>query len=128
MIEKWSFEWDSEKEISIKIELKWSDWFNLTDLLNDKIQVPDNSGVYEIRLNDECFDIGKALSLNTRMLQQLIKNRGKHSTRDRMKKENVDFNNLKVRWVETDYPAALEEYLHKMHKKQFGILPKYVKQ
>jgi len=128
MIEKQSYGWDSDKEVNIKIELKWSDWFNWNDLLNDKIQVPDNSGVYEIRLNEECFDIGKATNLKTRMLQQLIKNRGKHSTRDRMKKENVDFNNLKVRWVKTDNPAALEEYLHKMHIKQFGILPKHVKQ
>ncbi len=115
--------------IKIKEELKWSEWFDWNDLLNDKIEVPICSGVYEVRIEDykECLDIGKAANLRNRMLIRLIKGKYKHSTRDRMKKANVNFNSLKVRWAETKYPAAVEEYLHNLHKTEFGTLPTYVK-
>jgi excinuclease UvrABC nuclease subunit len=117
------------ENISLNLELNWSDWLDLNLLEKGDINIPNVSGVYEVRSEDckECLDIGKATNLKKRFFNQLILGKGKHSTRDRMKKAGVNFNKLKFKFAETENPSAVEEYLHNKHKKEFGKLPKYVK-
>jgi len=116
--------------IEIKEELKWSNWIDWNYLVNcDVKKIPTSPGVYEVRSNDlkNCLDIGKAANLRNRMLGRLIRGIGKHSTRDRMKEKISNFDQLKVRWAMTGSPAAIEEYLHKEHKKLFNNkLPEFV--
>ena len=50
------------------------------------------------------------------MLRKLIRDKNKHSTRDRMKKKLADLSNLKVRFAKTKYHSAVEEFLHQEHK------------
>jgi excinuclease UvrABC nuclease subunit len=115
-----------------KIKLNWSDWYSVDALKEDerksKIKIPNHSGVYEVRDEFEnILHIGRASNLRHRIRQALVKGKSKHSTRERMLKDKVDFKKLKIRWAKTEYPNAVEEYLHKKHKKIFGVLPKYSK-
>jgi excinuclease UvrABC nuclease subunit len=115
-----------------QIKLNWSRWYSFDELREDarksKIKIPDLSGVYEVRdKSGNVLHIGRASNLRHRIRQALVKGKSKHSTRERMLKDNIDFKNLKIRWARTDYPNAVEEYLHKKHKKIFNSLPKYSK-
>ncbi len=118
------------EDININIKLEWSKWHDFDSLKNGEVKVPNVPGVYEVRSKDckECLDIGKAKFLKRRFLNQFILNKGNHSTRDRMKRRGVVFNELKLRFAETENPSAVEEYLHKEHRKEFGDLPTHVKQ
>ena len=129
MIKNTLFPWDNQHKIDIIIPLKWSRWYKWGDLEKGEITIPNTPGVYEVRSSDfnKCLDIGKAEKLNKRVLNQLIKGKGRHSTRDRIKLQINDFNELVVRWSETGNPAALEEYLHLLHKALFGIKPELVR-
>ncbi|WP_456471041.1 hypothetical protein [Caminibacter sp.] len=71
--------------------------------------------------------IGRASNLRMRVKQGLVKGKTPHSTRKRMLKDGVIFNNLKVKWAVTDWPNSVEEYLHKKYKEKHGKLPKYTK-
>jgi len=129
MISKGGFEWDYQKEINLKIRLEWSKWFSWREIESRDVDIPTLSGVYEVRTSDlrNCFDIGKAMNLRSRVLRGLVLGKKAHSTGERMKKEGVNLDMLKVRWVKTKNPAALEEYLHNGHKKAFGHKPLYVR-
>lgn len=112
--------------IEIKEELKWSDLFNWQDLVSGKVNVPKSPGVYEVVSEncEECLHIGMAGDLNRRIIRQLTGNK-KHSTRDRIAKEN-DLSKLKVRWAETKFPASVEEYLHRKYKTKYSKIKKYL--
>ena len=93
------------------------------------IGVPSKSGVYEVRLkgsNDNRLTIGESVSLKIRIKNALIKGSLDHSSGVKIK-AHEDLENIEVRWAETEWPCAAEEYLHKTYKKKFGQLPKYTK-
>jgi len=114
------------------IELEWSDCYSFNELLKNArsggIKVPNEPGVYEVIGKDgEVLHIGRASNLRMRVKQGLVKGKTPHSTRKRMLKDGVIFNNLKVKWAVTDWPNSVEEYLHKKYKEKHGKLPKYTK-
>jgi excinuclease UvrABC nuclease subunit len=114
------------------IKLRWSDWFPWErfklDARRDPSSVtpPSEPGVYEARLVDkeDRLTIGKTGNLRKRIKQELVKGKGKHSTRKRLAAEE-DTNSIVIRWATTDRPSATEEELHKQHIARFGGLPKH---
>ena len=117
------------------INLRWSKWHKWNDFefdlrrVNNGVNVPNKSGVYETIHEDEeeRLTIGKASNLRMRVKQGLVKGKVPNSTGERMKSENLDFSKIVVRWAVTDRPSATEEDLHKRHVEKHGRLPKYVK-
>lgn len=114
------------------IILKWSDWYNwdtfVTDVRTDSagIRVPNQKGVYEVKLvdTDERLTIGKASNLRMRIKQGLVKGKVPHSSgRDIREKE--DTTQIVIRWAVTNRPSAVEEELHRKYVEKFGKLPKY---
>ena len=126
-----------EREIDIEpIVLEWSEWHSWDDvarLVRDGgVNVPDVSGVYEVRLEgeDKRLTIGKASSLRMRVKQHLIKESGTHSAGRRIRADigrKISASDISIRWAVTDRPAAVEEELHMRYKGTFGELPKYTK-
>ena len=122
-----------EKEI-IKIPeitLEWSEWYPWNKIKENArktgIKVPEERGVYQVkyRNENECLTIGKSKNLRRRIKQQLLKGKN-HSEGKKIIKNNEDVSQIVIRWAITDRPAAVEEELHRKHKKKFGKLPKYV--
>lgn len=112
--------------INIKEELKWSNLFDWNDLISGKVNVPKTSGVYEVVSDsNDSLHIGMAGDLNKRIIKQLT-GKGKHSTRKRIVENNVDLTKLKLRWAETKFPAAVEEYLHRKYKTKYSKIKKYL--
>ena len=108
------------------IELNWSDFTPVGTVKNSDL--PAKAGVYEvINEKSETLHIGRASNLKARVMQAFIKDNSPHSTRERMVKNGVDINKLKIRWAQTDWPNAVEEYLHKEYKRKHSSLPKYTK-
>lgn len=123
----------TDEQITIPpITLAWSDWYPWQALLEDArgsngIHIPNRKpGVYEVRLigNEARLTIGKAANLRMRVRQGLVKGKTPHSSGDRIRSLE-DLALLEVRWALTDFPAAVEEALHKAYVKRFGALPKY---
>jgi hypothetical protein len=114
------------------ITLCWSEWHAWADFARDArsdtqgIRVPDGPGVYEARLISEHvrLTIGRAADLRMRLKQGLVKGKIPHSAGRRIE-QNEDISCVVIRFAETDFPAAVEEELHKRHKAAFGRLPKY---
>jgi len=113
------------------IQLEWSDWHSWTELLIDGrsggIRIPNGRpGVYEARLigNPERLTIGKTVDLRYRIRQGLVKGNAPHSSGDDIRLEE-DLSQVEIRWAKSDQPAAVEEELHRLHRVQFGRLPKY---
>lgn len=122
-------------EINIPpIVLEWSEWVPWGDLKVDArygsgVKVPNReAGVYEAKYIDaeERLTIGKASDLRMRIKQGLVKGKVPHSAGKRIR-ANEDVSGIVVRWAITDWPAAVEEELHRRHRHRFGRLPKYVK-
>jgi len=117
------------------IGLRWSRWYGWHDLeldsraRNSGVRVPNKSGVYEARCEDEHerLAIGKASDLRMRVKQGLVRGKVPHSTGERVRADGLDFSKVVVRRAAADRPSAAEEELHKRHETEFGRLPKYVK-
>lgn len=127
-----------DREIHIEpIVLDWSEWHSWDDVLrlvkDGGVNVPDMSGVYEVKLENEKkrLTIGKAKSLRMRVKQNLVKENGRHSTgwriRPDIKDGKLSASDIRIRWAVTDRPAAVEEELHMRYKGLFGELPEYTK-
>jgi len=128
-MEKSKFSWDSPRMIKIEINMSWSDWFDWESLEKGKIELPGNSGVYEVRSNNlnECYDICMVENIKEGITKGLILGKMPNSTRRMMIKDGINLKELKVRWCECENsPAALEEYLHIAYIVKFNKLPKYV--
>ncbi len=116
------------------ISLRWSDWYKWERFLLDArknpsaIRVPNLSGVYEAKFEcaQERLTIGKASNLRMRVKQGLVKGKTPHSTGKRIRKLE-DTSKIVIRWAETDRPSAVEEELHRLHRKAYGGLPKHTK-
>jgi excinuclease UvrABC nuclease subunit len=115
-------------EVNIHVMLNWTQWYSFVDIRNEKYVLSTLSGVYEVRdiHSKEILHIGKAINLKNRVKTRFVDGKYRHSTRDRMIEKHVKFEDLEIRWLETEYSCAVEEYLHKEHIKQFGRLPEYV--
>ncbi len=123
------------QEIRIpEVTLGWSDWtvwdkIKIDARNNDGVAIPNKKpGIYEVRRRDAeiRLTIGKASDLRMRVRQGLVKGKTSHSSGDKIR-ASEDTSLLLVRWAETSRPAATEEELHRLHKIQFGHLPKYTK-
>ena len=115
-----------------EIILNWSDWYKFEDVRKNVkeggINVPNMPGVYKIMdENGEIIHIGRTSNLRQRVKQGFVKGKSSHSTRERIIKDNINLNELKIQWAITDYPNTVEEFLHKKFKKKYGKLPKYTK-
>jgi len=116
-----------------EIKLEWSEWIPWNHLKKDArksgvIKVPNGMpGIYEAKyMNEEKrLTIGKASNLRYRVKQGLVKGKTMHSSGDKIR-DSENTSQIVVRWAITDRPAAVEEELHKKHKKKFGALPQYV--
>jgi hypothetical protein len=115
------------------IELKWSPWHRWEQMVVDDrggagVQVPEGTpGVYEARLEgeDERLVVGRASDLYERVKDSLVRGRKRHPAGSKLR-ANEDLSQVRVRWAITDRPAAAEEELHRLHRRRFGRLPKYV--
>lgn len=123
----------TDEQITIPpITLEWSDWHPWLALLEDArggngVHIPNGKpGVYEVRLvgAEARLTIGKAADLRMRVRQGLVKGKTPHSSGDRIRSLE-DLALVEVRWAETDYPAAVEEAMHKAYIERFESLPKY---
>lgn len=118
------------------INLNWSEWYKWNNLKldtrlkeNKGIIKPDKkSGVYEAKYHDkeQRLHIGKTTTNLKTRIDYMIK-ASAHSTGERMKKKNIDFSKVIVRWAITDRPSDTEEELHKKYVQKYGKLPEYVK-
>lgn len=114
------------------IVLEWSEWVPWSELAadtgtGDGIAVPHVSGVYEAKYQDQDIrlTIGQSSDLHQRVKRQLVQGKGRHSTRDRMKENQVDFARVVVRWAVTDWHVAAEAALHRQHEEKLGCPPVY---
>ena len=115
-----------------KIELEWSDWVGWNAIKIDgrtknAIKIPNRKpGVYEVRsrYGKKRLTIGRTSNLRFRVRQALVKGKSKHSSGNKIRK-NEKAKNLIVRWAETVRPSATEEELHRLHRLNYGCLPEY---
>lgn len=122
-----------EQTITIpSIILKWSPWYAWetfgVDMRSSSkgVRVPNDSGVYEVKMGDgeERLTIGKASNLRMRVKQGLVKGKVPHSVGIKIKL-NEDTSKVLCRWATTDRPSCVEEELHRQYRQKFGMLPKY---
>ena len=92
------------------------------------MNISNYPGVYRVKYKDELIHIGKASSLRRRVKYEFVNGDGSnHSAKNRILKDNLDFDKIKIQWAETEWQSTAEEYLHKKYKKKYGCLPKYTK-
>jgi GIY-YIG catalytic domain-containing protein len=127
--------------VLIEIVFEWSAWHSwetIAAFKNHRARgpVPAQAGVYEIRRNDgenqdERLYIGSSRNLQVRLYDDLMNKRG--GQRAMQKRQGfVDEVSgqtelLAIRWAVTEDYQALERYLHRQYRQQFGHLPKYVR-
>ena len=127
-----------DREIHIEpIELDWSEWHSWTEIgrsVHDGgVNVPDEPGVYEVRIRgeDSCLTIGRSKRLRARIKSHLVRDTGSHSAGERIrtaiKTGIIDSRSLVIRWAVTNRYAVAEAALHERHLYGFGELPKYTK-
>lgn len=133
--EKYRMERERQKIKIPTITLEWKEWVTWDALQQSTAMVYKAPGVYEVKYKDATeparrLHIGKAG--NTQSLRERIRKMvhgGAHSAgKDILAHEvpTVGAENIVVRWAVTDRPAAVEEELHNLYKKQFGgDLPRY---
>lgn len=127
-----------DREIHIEpIVLEWSDWHSWDKVQrrvsNGGVNIPDEPGVYEVRLRDEMgrLTIGRSKRLRARIKSHLVRDSGAHSAGERIRTAirtgDIDSRNLQIRWAVTDRYTVAEAALHERHLDGFGELPKYTK-
>lgn len=112
--------------------LHWSKWYSWTELARHShiVPVPNSPGVYEVKLekSERRLTIGQTTDLGKRIKQQLVKGNN-HSAGERITanfRKNV--RRVRIRWALTDRHVAVEDELHRKHKKRFkGKLPTFTK-
>jgi hypothetical protein len=114
-----------------RIHLSWSWWEWWMEICGGflggaQVEVPRESGVYEVKVHGEetLLYIGKAVTLQMRVIHQLVRGTGLHAA-GRKIEQNEDVGRVCVRWAITDRPAAAEEELVRAHVEAFGAPPKY---
>jgi len=125
-----------EETITIPAQrIVWSDWTAWQRLTLDArtdpegVTPPNMPGVYEVRRKgeEERLTIGRTAYLRARIKRGLVKGKSPHSTGRRIRRSGEETRRLEVRWAQTDWPAAVEEALHKRYFEEFGKLPVYTK-
>ncbi|WP_175403740.1 GIY-YIG nuclease family protein [Caminibacter mediatlanticus] len=112
---------------NVLIEYKWSQWFYFKniDLISN---IENKEGVWVIRDNNKkILYIGYSKRLKNRIINQFYYGKGKHSTRDRMIKNNVNFDELEFKFTYIDKYIELKKNLLITYQKVFKKLPKYMK-
>lgn len=114
-----------------EITLAWADWYPWEAIKVDMrkpggIFIPKLPGVYEVKYqNSEVrLTIGKTNNLRRRVRRSLVKGIMPHSSGKRIR-DSEDTSRLLVRWATTQFPAAVEEALHRQYFRKYGELPKY---
>lgn len=126
---------ENQEIIIPKITLEWTKWlpwnsFKIDARSGEGIQVPNESGVYEVKKNYESerrVHIGRAKNLRHRIKQGLVKGKSPHSAGKGIRTE-LDVSKLVIRWSITERPCAVEEELHFIYYEKFRMLPDYTEQ
>jgi hypothetical protein len=128
------------QHVVIEIAFEWSPWYpwnTIAGFKNHRARgpIPAAAGVYEIRRGDadnpdERLYIGSSGNLRTRLYDDLMNDQGgrqaTHKRQELLEEVAGHTELLAIRWAITEEYRALEHYLHRHYRQQFGRLPKYV--
>jgi len=126
------------EKYELEFEYEWHNWVpwddikKSTNVRNKIVDIPESSGVYEVRRKNagnpnERLTIGCSANLRDRVQDELVKGDRTLHNRGPKIREKEDTSKIEVRWATTIYYYELELDLQRKYIEQFGALPEYDK-